>query len=218
MRKRHLVALVVCALALQSGAAAIGARGFPLRTTPAADSQFDVRAHGATGDGKTLDTDAINRAIDAAAAAGGGTVVFPAGTYLSTSIHLKSHVALFIGHGAAIDLLPFQLAGFHPPGQLRLPVVDRNRHLDIDVFLLIPLVIVHGEGGAGGRKPSLTDFSEQLLKERAYLTIVFDYIPQGSNLHGLHLLGDDRVLGHSSLLELERPPEFDWPRPTGPRI
>ena len=44
------------------------------------------------GDGKTLDTDAINRAIDAAAAAGGGMVTFPAGTYLSFSIHLKSQV------------------------------------------------------------------------------------------------------------------------------
>jgi len=115
MRKRHLVALVVCALALQSGAAAIGARGFPLRTTPAADSQFDVRAHGATGDGKTLDTDAINRAIDAAAAAGGGTVVFPAGTYLSTSIHLKSHVALFIGHGAVIEAAPLERAAYDEP-------------------------------------------------------------------------------------------------------
>ena len=38
---------------------------------------FDVRRYGAIGDGKTLDTDAVNRAIEAAATAGGGTVVFP---------------------------------------------------------------------------------------------------------------------------------------------
>ena len=46
----------------------------------AASSQglFDVRKYGATGDGKTLDTDAVNRAIEAASAAGGGVVVFPA--------------------------------------------------------------------------------------------------------------------------------------------
>src|SRR5580704_4666117 len=51
---------------------------------------FDVTAFGAKGDGKAIDTPAINKAIEAAAAAGGGTVVFPAGTYLSYSIHLKS--------------------------------------------------------------------------------------------------------------------------------
>ncbi|OHE89480.1 MAG: exo-poly-alpha-D-galacturonosidase [Verrucomicrobia bacterium RIFCSPLOWO2_12_FULL_64_8] len=74
---------------------------------PAAPAQvpprpFDVRAHGAVGDGTSLDTDAINRAIDAAAAAGGGTVYFSAGTYASYSIHLKSNVALYLDHGAVI--------------------------------------------------------------------------------------------------------------------
>ena len=43
-----------------------------------------------------MDTPAVNKAIAAAAEAGGGTVVFPAGTYLSYSIHLKSHVSLFL--------------------------------------------------------------------------------------------------------------------------
>ena len=60
---------------------------------PTSAGYFDVRKFGAAGDGKTLDTEAINRAIEAAAAAGGGVVVFPAGTYLCFSIHLKSHVA-----------------------------------------------------------------------------------------------------------------------------
>src|SRR5436189_3369756 len=42
---------------------------------------FDIRRFGAVGDGKAIDTEAINRAIDAAAAGGGGTVHVPAGTY-----------------------------------------------------------------------------------------------------------------------------------------
>ena len=63
---------------------------------------FDVRAFGARGDGKTLDTEAINKAIDAAAAKGGGTVLLPAGTYLSFSIRLKSHVTLFLGPGVTL--------------------------------------------------------------------------------------------------------------------
>jgi polygalacturonase len=63
---------------------------------------FDVRAYGATGDGRTIDSDAINRAIDAAAAAGGGTVYLPAGTYASYSIRLRSRVGLHLERGATI--------------------------------------------------------------------------------------------------------------------
>jgi polygalacturonase len=68
----------------------------------AAGSIFDVRALGAKGDGKNVDTPAINRAIDAASAAGGGTVRIPAGTYRCFSIRLKSNVALYLEHGATI--------------------------------------------------------------------------------------------------------------------
>ncbi len=75
-------------------AQAVGARGTP--------GIFDVRAYGAIGDGKTLDTAAINRAIEAAANAGGGTVHLPAGNYLCFSIHLRSHVGLRLDSGAAI--------------------------------------------------------------------------------------------------------------------
>lgn len=63
---------------------------------------FDVKKYGAVGDGKTLDTAAINKTIEAAAAAGGGTVHFPAGTYLSFSIRLKSNIALYLDQGATI--------------------------------------------------------------------------------------------------------------------
>jgi polygalacturonase len=73
-----------------------------LITVPLAAADFNVRDHGAAGDGKTLDTDAINRAIEAAAAVGGGTVHFPAGNYLSFSIRLKSNIALHLDHGAVL--------------------------------------------------------------------------------------------------------------------
>ena len=66
------------------------------------NSIFDVRQHGAKGDGSSIDTTAINKAIDAASASGGGTVRFPAGTYASYSIHLKSNVALYLDQGSTI--------------------------------------------------------------------------------------------------------------------
>jgi len=63
---------------------------------------FNVRRYGAVGDGCTLDTAAINRAIAAAHAAGGGTVVCPAGNYLSHSIQLRSRVILQLEAGALL--------------------------------------------------------------------------------------------------------------------
>lgn len=64
--------------------------------------EYDVRALGAVGDGRALDTAAIQRALDTAAAEGGGTVVLPAGVYLSFSLRLRSHVALVLEAGAVL--------------------------------------------------------------------------------------------------------------------
>ena len=63
---------------------------------------FDVKTFGARADGTTLDRDAIDKAIDAAAAAGGGTVCFPAGTYLTGSIRLRSNITLQLDPGSVI--------------------------------------------------------------------------------------------------------------------
>jgi polygalacturonase len=70
--------------------------------TTSSQGVFDVRKYGATGDSKTLDTAAVNHAIEAAAAAGGGMVVFPPGSYLTFSIHLKSQVHLHLMQGSTI--------------------------------------------------------------------------------------------------------------------
>lgn len=78
---------------------------------------FDVRTYGAVGDGKTVDSPAINKAIEAAAAAGGGTVVFPPGTWLTFSIRMKSHVGLYLSRAATLlaadSPLPSQTTGYN---------------------------------------------------------------------------------------------------------
>ena len=74
-------------------------------TMVASTVYFNVRDFGAVGDGKKIDSEAINKAIDAAEAAGGGTVFLPAGTYGCYSIRLKSNVAIFLDHGAVIRAL-----------------------------------------------------------------------------------------------------------------
>ena len=77
-----------------------------------APAMFDVRTFGALGTGKALDTAAINKAIEACAAAGGGMVYFPAGQYLTFSIRLKSFVNLHLAQGAVIVA-----AGSPKPGE-----------------------------------------------------------------------------------------------------
>src|SRR4051794_17825915 len=67
------------------------------------EAVYNVRNFGARDDGKTVDTAAINKAIEEAAARGGGTVVLPAGTYLCFTIRLKSSVDLYLPHGCTIQ-------------------------------------------------------------------------------------------------------------------
>jgi len=66
---------------------------------------FNVLEFGAKGDGKSKDTAAIQAAVDAAGRAG-GTVVFPAGNYLSGTVRLRSSVALYLGPGCALIVSP----------------------------------------------------------------------------------------------------------------
>lgn len=82
----------------------------------APETVFNVKTYGAKGDGITLDTNAINNTITAAVKAGGGTVYFPAGTYLSYSIRLQSHIALYLDQGAVIlAASPSNEAGYDAP-------------------------------------------------------------------------------------------------------
>jgi hypothetical protein len=61
-----------------------------------ANKDFFVRNHGATGNGTTLDTLDIQKAIDAASSVGGGRVILPAGTYRSGSIRLSDKIELHL--------------------------------------------------------------------------------------------------------------------------
>ncbi len=67
-----------------------------------AQSTFNARDFGATGNGKNLDTPAIQRAIETCAAEGGGKVVLPAGKYLSGTIVLRDDVTLHLAEGCEL--------------------------------------------------------------------------------------------------------------------
>jgi polygalacturonase len=100
LHRRDLLKLSPLALA----STAIGHTAFaeapPLSS--AKEAIFNVHSYGATGDGKTVDTPAINKAIADISGKGGGTVIFPAGTYMCFTIRLASNVSLYLSHGCTI--------------------------------------------------------------------------------------------------------------------
>jgi polygalacturonase len=63
---------------------------------------FDVKDYGATGIKDDLAQEAIQKAVDACAAAGGGMVYIPPGAYTTGTIHLRSRVRLFVEAGATV--------------------------------------------------------------------------------------------------------------------
>jgi polygalacturonase len=87
---------------LKGGSAAVAALALRPRAVAEVPLRYDVRSFGAKGDGKTLDTMAIQQAIDAAAHQGGGSVSLNAGTYLCFSLRLRSHVTLELGAGTVL--------------------------------------------------------------------------------------------------------------------
>ncbi|WP_423606855.1 rhamnogalacturonidase [Sphingomonas sp. MS122] len=89
--------------ALLGAGAALAASAVPVRATGALSGFHDVRDYGAKGDGKAIDSPAFNRAIEAASATGGGTIVVPPGRYLCFSIRLKSHITLVLSPGSVIE-------------------------------------------------------------------------------------------------------------------
>ena len=76
---------------------------FTLAISSTTAKVFDVRQSGATGDGKTLDTAAIQKALDDCEKSGGGIVELPAGTYLSKPIFLRSQTTLQLDAGAVLQ-------------------------------------------------------------------------------------------------------------------
>lgn len=67
--------------------------------------EFNVKDYGAKGDGITLNTDAIQQAVDEASEVGGGKVIFPEGTYLSGALFIKSNVELHIDEDVTIKAI-----------------------------------------------------------------------------------------------------------------
>ncbi len=91
MRRFGITILSLCFSTFCSVARAVGPSPF-----------FNILDYGANGNGTTLCTQAIQKAVNACATSGGGTVYIPAGKYLSGAISLKSNVTLHVSDGATL--------------------------------------------------------------------------------------------------------------------
>lgn len=105
---------------------------------------FDIRSYGAKAAGDQRCTDAINRTIRACAESGGGTVLVPAGTYITGPIELLSHVTLHLEAGAVLTGSD-QLADYAGGGRGRQPLV---RATDAENIAIIGRGAIDGSGTA----------------------------------------------------------------------
>jgi polygalacturonase len=96
--------IVLCLIGLPHAQKAAPAEAAALasKTPSASGMAMSIADFGAVGDGKTINTDAIQRAIDVCAAKGGGTIHVPAGRWVTGPIFLKSHITLHIDAGAVL--------------------------------------------------------------------------------------------------------------------
>ena len=79
-------------------------------------AEFNVRQSGAAGDGKAFDTAAIQKALDDCGVAGGGTVKFPPGIYLSKPLTIHSKTVFKIDSGATLLASTNQMDFMKVPG------------------------------------------------------------------------------------------------------
>jgi polygalacturonase len=120
----------------------------------AADGVFSVRSYGATGDGKTLDTAAINAAVKACSESGGGQVRFAPGRYISGTVHLRDNVTLYFDAGATLvgteELNDYQT--FTPPAETPEAKFGPKWHTALILGVGVKNVTLAGPGTIDGNK------------------------------------------------------------------
>jgi polygalacturonase len=174
---RVLFQAISCGLLLAHvlGSAAVAGQWQPPALPVIPTNSFNVKESGAVGDGIATNTSAIQAAIDAARAAGGGVVEIPEGVFLSGPIQLASRIRLQLDSGATLRMLPLEK---YPGGTVRPP--DFIRGIDLHDVAITGRGTIDGQGSPwwpfarkpGARRPRLIAISssERVLIEGVLLT------------------------------------------------
>ncbi|MGA4643331.1 glycoside hydrolase family 28 protein [Limisphaera sp. 4302-co] len=126
-------------------------------------SEWNVREFGARGDGQTPDTAAIQKALDSAAAAGGGVVRIPPGRYLTGTLQLRSHITLVLEPGARLVGTTNLDAYLHPAPPPDSPEARWGRwHRGLLIGENIENVTIRGPGVIDGNRVSDPEGEEHM--------------------------------------------------------
>ncbi|TNF42703.1 MAG: glycoside hydrolase family 28 protein [Bacteroidetes bacterium] len=101
MKLKNLL-LIALSILITSVSASNSKSGWPGEISTEVKTELNIVSFGAVGDGKTLNTPAIQKAIDEVSSKGGGTVIVPAGRFLTGAISLKTGVNLKLEFNSVI--------------------------------------------------------------------------------------------------------------------
>lgn len=157
---------------------------------------FNVRDFGATGNGKVNETRAINEAIEKCSASGGGDVLFPAGTYLAASIHLRSNLRLVLDKDAVISGAK---SGYDAPEPNEFEKYQDFGHSHFHNALMWGerienFAIVGGRINGGsiieGDEAQGRDVGDKVIALKSSRNLLFDGVTHENGGHMVYLLND----------------------------
>jgi polygalacturonase len=193
-RKNFLLRSGAAVLPMSLAGAALTAGAGEATTNAPTGTQFNVRRYGATGDGQTKDTKAIQTAMDATGAAG-GTVYFPPGKYMSGTVRFKSHVTVLLDAGATLIFSPDK-DDFDPYEKLDFKRPDDEETTDFHYALLrgqdVEHVGVVGPGTIDGNRTKRHGPKPIAFKNCRHIA-VRDITIRNSPNYNISLLGCDYV-------------------------
>lgn len=153
---------------------------------------YKVTDYGAVGDGRQLDSGAIQKAIDACAEAGGGTVLLTAGVYRCGTIVFKSNVILYLDAGAKI-LGSDDLADYSEDVQMFVDAVGHKRGRCLIYANNVKQIGITGTGVIDGNGEAFLD-SDPRYKERPFLLRMVDC--QGVHVETVSLTNSAAWVSH----------------------